>query len=419
MEQPKQIFLYEVVDDMVGANETVYYELAVDGFLQSLLEESELSMDIHPYQGNPDLFISPSPKPGRLEEFRWNSSLDVGFEAVTISSKQRDLWNSTDAQFILAIHGKDELSTFSFVLYISDHYSRMLATFSVESGFMVAGDVISYICNLDEGDRNYTIQATYPQGSGILVLKKCKRKDDFLTDLAQQLISATQDDFYKCAVSQKDVQAVKKAFKGDRVELDQLVASQNSIKFFYNDTECYLDEADTLFSGEIVSKCVYIAAVIATADAESKYVLSMRSQDEHIRLHEEQSIKSALMMHQKDYYKFTLEAGDDYVEVQFQLTVLSGDVFMFGSRTNQWPSETDHDQQAILDLSVMIYRADKNHALPGDYYLTVYADSLSVYTINTFVLRERAGLDDIQTNYVQLYESVPQLQTFSSRNEVG
>lgn len=157
VDEPRSIYLYEVIGDLVGPNETVYYKLEIDSFMYSLLDQNDLSMDIHPYQGNPDLFITPSPKPNTLEQFKWNSSLDLGYESITISSNHRDLFNTTDQEFILAIHGKNELSTFSFVMYISDHYSRMLATFSVESGYLIKDDVISYICYFDDADKNYTI----------------------------------------------------------------------------------------------------------------------------------------------------------------------------------------------------------------------------------------------------------------------
>ena len=50
-----------LVSDIVGPNETLYYKLEIDDFMYQLLDKNDLSMDIHPYSGNPDLFITPSP----------------------------------------------------------------------------------------------------------------------------------------------------------------------------------------------------------------------------------------------------------------------------------------------------------------------------------------------------------------------
>ena len=52
---------------MVGAGEVNYYFLRVDPHILNILANNALSMDIHPYEGNPDLYITPPPRPASLE----------------------------------------------------------------------------------------------------------------------------------------------------------------------------------------------------------------------------------------------------------------------------------------------------------------------------------------------------------------
>jgi hypothetical protein len=53
-------------------------------------------MDIHPYEGNPDLYITTPPKPDSLDLYEWQSELDLGFESITISPKHRDITTESD-----------------------------------------------------------------------------------------------------------------------------------------------------------------------------------------------------------------------------------------------------------------------------------------------------------------------------------
>jgi hypothetical protein len=65
--------VYEIVDDMVGPGETNYYLLTLEPHFYDLLENNSLSIDIHPYEGNPDLYITVPPRPDSLDDYDWQS----------------------------------------------------------------------------------------------------------------------------------------------------------------------------------------------------------------------------------------------------------------------------------------------------------------------------------------------------------
>lgn len=69
----RQIKLFEVIDDLVGPMETNTYHLIVESKYIDLLDNNSLSIDIHPYEGNPDIYISPPPLPTNLNEYKWQS----------------------------------------------------------------------------------------------------------------------------------------------------------------------------------------------------------------------------------------------------------------------------------------------------------------------------------------------------------
>ena len=81
---------------MVGPGEINFYSLKVDNYFLELIENNSLSLDIHPYEGNPDLYITVPPRPDSLDDYEWQSELDLGFESLTITPKHRDLITLSD-----------------------------------------------------------------------------------------------------------------------------------------------------------------------------------------------------------------------------------------------------------------------------------------------------------------------------------
>jgi hypothetical protein len=65
--------LFDIIDDIVGPGETNTYRLYVGEYYQAILKENDLSFDINPYEGNPDLYITPPPLPKDLKDYKWQS----------------------------------------------------------------------------------------------------------------------------------------------------------------------------------------------------------------------------------------------------------------------------------------------------------------------------------------------------------
>ena len=65
------VYFYKFIDDMVGPGEINRYKLSAGAYYKVLLKSNDLSIDMHPYQGNPDLFISVPPLSNKLEDYEW------------------------------------------------------------------------------------------------------------------------------------------------------------------------------------------------------------------------------------------------------------------------------------------------------------------------------------------------------------
>jgi hypothetical protein len=81
------VYLYQIVDDIVGPGEVNTYKLSIGNYYRRVLAKKDLSLDMNPYEGNPDLFVTPAPLPDTLDEYLWQSQLDLGYEGMTISPK--------------------------------------------------------------------------------------------------------------------------------------------------------------------------------------------------------------------------------------------------------------------------------------------------------------------------------------------
>ena len=137
----RTIRLTEVISDLVGPDQVNYYHLIVDSTYVEYLDRNSLALDIHPYEGNPDMYISTAPQPTTLEEYYWKSTLDLGYESITISPKHRDSKASPDTEFYIAIKGKAEFASYSFAAYVGNYQNSGIMLLSTESGFLTEGEI--------------------------------------------------------------------------------------------------------------------------------------------------------------------------------------------------------------------------------------------------------------------------------------
>mmetsp|Transcript_23308 Transcript_23308/g.20196 ORF Transcript_23308/g.20196 Transcript_23308/m.20196 type:complete len:261 (+) Transcript_23308:515-1297(+) len=115
--------------------------------------------------------------------------------------------------------------------------------------------------------------------------------------------------------------------------------------------------------------------------------------------------KDFLMRNAYRYYYFTLTDDSVVNYVGFQMTHISGEAWVFISRTNPRPTDwADSERALIMDDRVTFSKA-QYPTLSGKYYIGVYAESAAYYSLTAFVGYQ----DHISKNTVtKLFDGVTQ-----------
>ncbi|CAK89337.1 unnamed protein product (macronuclear) [Paramecium tetraurelia] len=405
-ERIRSVGLFERIDDLVIETKTNYYKLSVQDEYFEFLDRNSLSFDIHPFEGNPDVYITPCHN-GECsldyKEYLWQSQLDLGYESITISRSNR-IKNGNEREFIIAINGVNNFSSFSFVAYLSNYYSRVLSIHTFESGFLGKNELAEYIVDTyDELNQTFTITANYPRGHGIIILKKCSKNKIELSQVTNHfayIINAGPDNYYNCSITKEQIEQIQigQVLKSGSSELH---SAENTMQFYYNKTECQ-SNVTMLKYENVLTNCQYVVGVYSNVEYMN-YQIFIKGQEKHVELTESTTHRSFLMEYSTDLYSFTIH-DDDLVEVVFQITAITGEYDAFASRLYEKPNSTFFDRNANMDLDVLQYKAEtETNDLSGEYYIRIIAKALLRYTITPIVYRKSHE----EINYIQLTESIP------------
>ncbi|CAD8114915.1 unnamed protein product [Paramecium primaurelia] len=406
-ERIREIDLFEKTDDLVIEKKTNYYKLIINNDYLEFLDENSLSFDIHPFEGNPDVYISPCHQGECSLDYKhypWQSQLDFGYESITISRGDRII-NGNETQYIIAINGVDEFASYSFVAYLSNYYSRTLSIYAFESGFLIKNEFAEYIVGIyDQPNQTFTITANYPTGHGMIILKKCVKDKNELSQVSNSLtyiISAGPDNYYNCSITKDQIeqlQNVNQLKSGS----SELYSAENTLQFNYNKFEC--ESNVTMLKYEnIQTNCQYVVGIYSNVDYMN-YQIFIKGQEQHIELTESTTHRSYLMEYDTDLYSFTIDDDEELIEVVFQITAITGEYEAYASRSCDKPNSTFYDRYANMELDVLQYKAEtETQGLFGQYYIRIVAKALLRYTITPIIYRKSHE----EINYIHLIESIP------------
>ena len=138
------------MSDIVGPGEVNSYKLLISPYYKRILGKKDLSLDMNPIEGNPDMFITTPPLPSSLDDYKWQSQLDLGYEGLTISPTNLNLSENEEVALYISIRGSNEVSSYQLIFYISDKYNRLMTKYSTESGFLSASEYAHYNLILEE-----------------------------------------------------------------------------------------------------------------------------------------------------------------------------------------------------------------------------------------------------------------------------
>lgn len=63
--------MFELINDIVGPQEVNTYKLSIGAYYKRILGQKDLSIDMNPFEGNPDIFVTTPPLPASLSDYKW------------------------------------------------------------------------------------------------------------------------------------------------------------------------------------------------------------------------------------------------------------------------------------------------------------------------------------------------------------
>lgn len=345
-------------------------------------------------QGNPDLFINCDILPENLIQYRWRSTT-YGMESIIISAEefQEDFKPSQCNIIYITVYATSCAAYGLKVNSFSNNYLPITPGM-METGYIRKKENMNYFLLLQSNKNlNITISLHASQGDPDLFFRECK-----------------SDDTEECFFDISALDNKKNEYK--------MVSSQNIgddiIHFDHEGKNCYVRKFK---ENEIF--CYYLITVSGGKgvldDTEFRLLVSIdRNQ---VNLREQNPVKNFLNVGEFAYYKFSLLDITDIKSVNFQVTPIYGAPELFSSRSIEYPGFGRFERVACFCMNLITYdylnTPDKN--LKTTYFISVYAISATMYTLNVILERNTTDLEHV----IRLFNSVPQKTNLKNEEEIA
>lgn len=154
---------------------------------------------------------------------------------------------------------------------------------------------------------------------------------------------------------------------------------QDVVRFIHHPSDCAFSDSSDVGVREVL--CYYVVAVYGnpqTKEGKSQYRVLAKHNETHIPLREGWNDYNYVDDGMYVYYVFQVpDAGIENVEkVKFQATSHDGELQLFASRTNQYPTISNNEKNGTHD-----YIEYKDGPLNGAYYISVYGQTFSSFSL--------------------------------------
>lgn len=345
-------------------------------------------------QGNPDLFINCDILPENLNQYRWRSTT-YGMESIMISADEfQEDFKSNQCNIIYITVYATSCAAYGLKVNSFTNNYLPITPGMMETGYIRKKENMNYFLLLQSNKNlNITISLHASQGDPDLFFRECK-----------------SDDSDECFFDISSFNNNKNEYK--------TVSSQNIgddiIHFNHEGKNCY-----ALKFNEKEIFCYYLITVSGgkgvLEDTEFRLLISIdRNQ---VNLREQNPIKNFLNVGEFAYYKFTLLDTTDITSVNFQVTPIYGAPELFSSRSIEYPGFGRFERVACFCMNLINYdyfnTPDKN--LKATYFISVYAISATMYTLNVILERNTTDLEHV----IRLFNSVPQKTNLKNDEEIA
>ena len=385
--------LGELIYDAISYEENVTYTLNLSQIQN--FDQQDLAIELSPYYGHPELYIEFDILPEKFEDYRMKST-QTGRKKFTITPKERQDANvSSNSTVYITVYGRTS-TTYKISIQTSETQANQIHLGESQIGQIDAYEIINYLYSeWNSHDSNVTITLTSSSGKLGIFVKSCDDKDD-------------------CQFSQTDIDNISNGTTNISDNYPVTVYSDhtsdiNTIKFVHNGTTCAPKSLDGTFMPFFSARlCYYGVALVNLEDNKyvtSSYLLLAETDESITPLIENIPIRGHVEMLDYSYYVFTLTENDPTIQsITFQITPFSGSVYVFSSKTIQYPNSSEYDKSSYF-RDFITYDSEDNIDFSGNFYISIKGVDSSSYTITTLIKRSNTSND---TNIISITEGVPQ-----------
>lgn len=356
--------LGETRHDAVKYDENVTYGVLLPNGGE--IGDESIIIQFVPYEGRASLKANPNTIPRENESFYWESRFRDSQEIV-ITAEERKTAGLKNMLYVV-INGYRS-TTFQLKVFAETKGMNDLRLGMAAVGYALKGEIVNYLLPIfTKEEEDIKLIVTEVSGTSNAYLKSCKSKNN-------------------CTITQQEINDYQNGKKnssdtGDIFLATDTLSGQETIAFTHTPKECAPDSLLDWFFG-IANHCYYAVAVVNSGVTKrSKYHLNPFVVGSLVQLPESVAVRGHVELDEDDYYIFSITEEVDFVSLVIQVTAISGEVEIFGSKTERYPSETNYDFRNYFFDTIIIRKEDnKDGKLKGNYYINVHGQEASTYSI--------------------------------------
>jgi len=351
--------------------------------------EEDFVISVKPQQGSVKVYINCDVMPADYRISYWNYEI---YSAEDIVLTPREHSRCKTETYYLTVDS-DESSVYSLKASYSDNHRLIIG-----SNFPIVGDIfpqekISYdilvpVFAVDKVEiklntrKNINLQIT-----------QCRFPTDCPT-----VFPADEKSKYPTLLPSDDYNT-----DGFNYTISKLQGGGKKVVISPQESGCYpILVKDKMFNYEATPVCAYKLILVATETQPVEYKLSADMIGHRWLFAGAPKLDSVEAKQTKNYVLYVPHKDAQTVEIQ--VTVFSGDVDVFVSRTEKYPG-ANTDATEFSHEGFILFKKRHNQGLDGHYYISVYGVVSSSYSISTFVQSE-SGTDEDYA--LALEEGLPQ-----------
>ena len=350
--------------DAVDFDENITYVVNLTAFGD--LENDTIIIQFTSFEGRATLRAHPNALPADNATFYWVSP-NRDNQEIIITAPQRNEAGLKDLLYIIVAGIRP--TTYELKVYSTSQGASQLTLGTAAVGFVVKDEIVNYLLPIfTKEPQDIKIVMTEVLGNTDVYIKSCQNKTD--CELTQSEI----DDY---EAGKKNASSVDPIFLAT-----DTVSGQETISFTHVPGHCDPDTFwDWLF--DTAYHCYYAVALVNSGSTMlSRYSLNAFVAESIVQIPEGLSMRGHVDLNEDDYYSFTVTQDLQNTSIVIQVTEISGEVDVYASRTERYPSNSIYDWESNFFNAIVITPADaKNNTLKGTYYVNVHGTEASTYTI--------------------------------------